>query len=169
MPPSAPLAWMPRSRWDALVRGEDCPLCTELRTPDTANEHGYPVMNLDMSRLRLGANQAIAGYCVLICTKHVREPFQLGRQERALYFEDLMRAGQAVEAVFGSIKLNFQMLGNLVPHLHTHIIPRYYGDLAPGRPLDPSHQVHLLGAEEASERAGLLRTAVQNVSRNDRC
>ncbi len=158
---------MPRPRWDALVRGQSCPLCAELRAPDDANEHGYPVAELDLSRLRLAANQAVAGYCVLICKQHVREPFELGRQERTLYFEDLMRAGRAIETVFGSIKLNFQMLGNLVPHLHTHITPRYYGDPAPGRPLDPSHQVHLLGADHARERAELLRAALRNQPRED--
>lgn len=158
---------MPRPRWDALARGDDCPLCAELRAPDGANDHGYPVADLDMSRLRLAANQAVRGYCVLVCKRHVREPFELGRQERALYFEDLMRAGRAIEAVFGSIKLNFQILGNQVPHLHTHIIPRYYGDPAPGRPLDPSHQQHLLGADDARERAELLRAALHDQPRED--
>ena len=159
---------MPRPRWDALVRGEDCPLCAELRAPDEANDHGYPVADLDMSRLRLATNQTVAGYCVLVCTRHVREPFELGRQERTLYFEDLMRAGRAIEMVFGSIKLNFQILGNEVPHLHTHITPRYYGDPAPGRPLDPLHQVHRLAIDATRERVKLLRAALQNQPREER-
>jgi len=54
------------------------------------------------------------------------------------------------------------MLGNLLPHLHTHIVPRYYGDPAPGRPLDPSHAVHLLRAADVrsgpSSYAPLCRT-----------
>ncbi len=98
---------MPRPHWDSLVRGESCPLSAELRAPDAANEYGYPVADLDMSRLRLAANQAVAGYCVLICKQHVREPFQLSWPQRTLYFEDLMRAGRAIETVFGSTKLNF--------------------------------------------------------------
>lgn len=31
--------------------------------------------------------------------------------------------------------MNFQTLGNALPHLHTHIVPRYIGDPAPGEPL----------------------------------
>ena len=27
---AAPKAWMPREQWEALVRGEQCPLCAEM-------------------------------------------------------------------------------------------------------------------------------------------
>lgn len=30
--------------------------------------------------------------------------------------------------------MNFEMLGNSLPHLHTHVVPRYLDDGEPGRP-----------------------------------
>jgi hypothetical protein len=33
--------WMLRERWDALVRGEQCPLCAEMQSTVPANEFGY--------------------------------------------------------------------------------------------------------------------------------
>jgi diadenosine tetraphosphate (Ap4A) HIT family hydrolase len=42
---------------------------------------------------------------------------------------------RALEAVFRPVKLNLMTLGNGVPHLHTHVVPRYPGDPAPGGPL----------------------------------
>ena len=32
------------------------------------------------------------------------------------------------------LKMNYQTLGNTVPHLHTHLIPRFAEDPAPGHP-----------------------------------
>lgn len=36
---------------------------------------------------------------------------------------------------FHPLKINYQTLGNRVPHLHTHVTPRYRDDPAPGAPL----------------------------------
>jgi diadenosine tetraphosphate (Ap4A) HIT family hydrolase len=32
------------------------------------------------------------------------------------------------------VKLNYDLLGNSLPHLHTHVIPRYADDPRPGWP-----------------------------------
>ena len=62
-----PKQWMTRARWDALVRGEDCPLCREVQSAEQANDFGSTVADLRFSRLRLVRNQYVKGYCVLIC------------------------------------------------------------------------------------------------------
>jgi hypothetical protein len=67
-------------------------------------------------------------------------------------FDDLVRVGRALARAFRPIKLNYQILGNLVPHLHAHVQPRYYGDPAPGRPLDPSHRLVPLTDDEYRQR-----------------
>ena len=55
--------------------------------------------------------------------------------------------------------MNFQLLGNLVPHLHARIVPRYYGDPAPGRPLDLGDQMVRLAPQEYEERVRLIQEA----------
>ena len=153
--------WMPREQWDALVRGEGCPLCAAVAAEQAADEYGYTVADLSLSRLRLAANQFVPGYCVLICARHVREPYDLDAAERARYFEDMMRAAQALDQVFNPVKMNFQLLGNAVPHLHCHLLPRYYGDPAPGRPLDPNLGTRLLTRQEAEARVASIRAALR--------
>jgi diadenosine tetraphosphate (Ap4A) HIT family hydrolase len=37
--------------------------------------------------------------------------------------------------VFAPCHMNYQLLGNSVPHLHVHLVPRYLDDIAPGKPL----------------------------------
>jgi diadenosine tetraphosphate (Ap4A) HIT family hydrolase len=151
---------MPRERWDQLVRGEDCPLCRDLAGEAQPNEFHYPVTELRLSRLALASNQWVPGYCVLTCRLHVREPFELSLDDRARYFDDLMRAARAIDILFKPVKLNYQILGNVVPHLHTHIEPRYYGDPAPGRPIDTAEQVVHLSPDEYEQRARAIREAL---------
>ncbi|MFN8496588.1 MAG: HIT family protein [Anaerolineae bacterium] len=156
----APTEWMPREEWDALVRGDDCPLCAEVASVEPANEYGYTVADLAISRLRLNANQSVPGYCVLICHRHAREPFELAPEDRALFFEDMLHAAAVIEAVYGAIKMNYQILGNAVPHVHAHIVPRYYGDPAPSRPIDPGAATVLLAPDEYARQAGAIRAAL---------
>jgi diadenosine tetraphosphate (Ap4A) HIT family hydrolase len=158
--PDAPDMWMPRERWDALVRGEDCPLCAECRSAEEENAEGFTVARLRLSQVRLQRNQYVAGYAVLICARHVVEPHELAPDERDAFFDDLARAGRALARVFAPIKLNYQMLGNLVPHLHAHVVPRYYGDPAPGRPIDPGARAVALAPAEYAERVRRLREAL---------
>jgi diadenosine tetraphosphate (Ap4A) HIT family hydrolase len=53
--------------------------------------------------------------------------------------------------------MNVRILGNAVPHLHCHIIPRFYGDPAPGKPLDPYGRRLTLAPEEYEQRLTLIR------------
>ena len=151
---------MPRERWDALVRGDGCPLCAEVASDEPANDEGYWIADLAISRLRLSIHQSLPGYCVLLCKKHVREPYDLPHKEQLLFFEDMMRAGRALERVFAPAKMNFELLGNAVPHLHCHIKPRYYGDPAGGIPIWPDVYPLVLSPGEYEERVALIRAAL---------
>ena len=162
--PTPPNEWMPREQWDALVRGENCPLCNEVASANAANEYGYTIADLAFSRLRLAANQFVAGYCVLVCKKHVKELYDLAESERGEYVADLVRAAKAIETVYHPIKMNFEILGNSVPHLHCHIVPRYYGDPAPGRPIDPGLRQVLLGPAAYEQRVQSIQGALERVA-----
>jgi diadenosine tetraphosphate (Ap4A) HIT family hydrolase len=156
---------MPREQWDALVRGEGCPLCAEIASNKSADEEGLYVADLGISRLRLQKNQFVSGYCVLMCHQHVREPYDLSKPERERFFDDMTRVGRALDQVFSPLKMNFNILGNAVPHLHAHIVPRYYGDSAPHHPIDPNADQMLLPPQEYERRIALIRTALA-VSKN---
>jgi diadenosine tetraphosphate (Ap4A) HIT family hydrolase len=158
-----PNAWMPREQWDALVQGDDCPLCAEVESTEASNAYGYTIADLSLSRLRLAANQAIPGYCLLICTTHVREWYQLSSGDAARYFDDLRRASLALEQVFSPVKMNFEILGNAIPHLHCHIKPRFYGDPAPAMPWNVDLAPVQLSAEEYEERVQRIRAALESI------
>jgi diadenosine tetraphosphate (Ap4A) HIT family hydrolase len=57
-------------------------------------------------------------------------------------------------------KLNFEILGNATPHLHVHVKPRYYGDIAPGIPIDQNAYTVHLAPEEYEARVQAIRLAL---------
>ena len=65
---------------------------------------------------------------------HVAEATELSDEDAAGYWREVLAASRAVEAHFRPLKLNLMQLGNSLPHLHTHVIPRYEEDANPGGP-----------------------------------
>ena len=61
---------------------------------------------------------------------------KLTEDEAIRYWREVLRVGRVMAAYFGAVKLNIEMLGNWVPHLHTHITSRYADDdIAPNEPI----------------------------------
>lgn len=76
------------------------------------------------------------GYSVVVWRgRHVAEPTELSAEEATAYWLEVLRVGQAIENVLEPVKLNYDLLGNSLPHLHTHVVPRYADDPRPGWPL----------------------------------
>jgi len=121
------------ARWDTLVAGQGCPL--DAPRPES-NEHWDLVGPLAVSSLYLAKNQTYRGQCQLIFdTRHVSRMDQLSRPEWSSFASDLYVAQQAVMRVLRPDHINIESLGNVVPHLHWHIIPRYVGDPKWGAPI----------------------------------
>lgn len=75
------------------------------------------------------------GYTVVVWRgRHVAEPTELSEDEAAAYWLELLRIGRAIEEHFEPVKLNYDLLGNSLPHVHTHVMPRYADDPRPGWP-----------------------------------
>jgi diadenosine tetraphosphate (Ap4A) HIT family hydrolase len=65
----------------------------------------------------------------------VADPCDFTDDELAGYWADVRTAAKAIELAYRPCQLNYGTFGNAVPHVHTHITPRYPDDPAPGRPL----------------------------------
>lgn len=102
------------------------------------------------------------GYSVFVWHgRHVAEPTELSDEESSGYWAELMRVTKAIETKFQPAKINLQMLGNGVPHLHTHIVPRYIGDPAPMAPLPfPESDAGKLPEEDVQRDAATLRSLI---------
>jgi diadenosine tetraphosphate (Ap4A) HIT family hydrolase len=68
------------------------------------------------------------GFARVIWNEHVREVSDLADEDRLLLNEAVWKLEQAVREVMQPLKVNVASLGNVVPHLHWHVIPRYADD-----------------------------------------
>ncbi len=98
----------------------DCPLCTTVG--------GELIWQNDFARVIFADEAAYPGFCRVVLKQHIAEMTDLSANERI----ELMNIVWAVEAVIRATlkphKINLACLGNMVPHLHWHIIPRWTDD-----------------------------------------
>lgn len=82
----------------------------------------------DFCRVVLVDDPAYPGFCRVILQRHVKEMTDLEDAAR----QRLMAVVFAVETVVRDVlqpdKINLASLGNVVPHLHWHVIPRFADD-----------------------------------------
>ena len=116
-----------------LKRGEGCPMCAQGRPEET--EYGARFFAGEVADAYLQKAKIQRGYSVVIWRgRHVAEPTELSDDEAAQYWRELLEAGRRLETQLKPVKLNYDILGNSLPHLHTHVVPRYADDPKPGWP-----------------------------------
>jgi len=114
--------------------GESCPQCEGGRVAET--EHGVRYFEGAHADGYLQKHGPTLGYSVVIFRdRHVGDLQSMTAGEHAGFWTDVSSVAKAIEAAFGPIHLNFQILGNQDPHVHVHIVPRYDPDPAPSLPL----------------------------------
>jgi diadenosine tetraphosphate (Ap4A) HIT family hydrolase len=73
----------------------------------------------------LGDPQILPGYCLLYPDPVVADLHILSPPARTQFLGDLGLLGEAVMQLTGARRINYEMLGNVEPALHAHVIPRY--------------------------------------------
>lgn len=146
------------AEWQRRLAGADCPACA------APPEHDDPLWlaTLPSGRVRLQDDGDFPGYCILYHRRHVTELHELTPPERARLIEDLSRLAQAVADCCRPAKLNYACLGNLVPHLHWHVVPRYPTDGYWGRPFSdrPTDQRRPLPPADYARLRAALQAAL---------
>src|SRR5262245_39186442 len=103
-----------------------CPLC--LPRPEYS-DHWLLVAKLSSSTLYLDRNQTYRGHCQLIYDgAHIEGLESLSPEDFGRFTQDLHRAARAIAHVCQPDRMNYASLGNVVPHLHWHLVPRYKSD-----------------------------------------
>ena len=123
--------WDQPEAWAAACAGATCPICVKGAPDDVVGE-------LSVSWVTAQAHGApLPGYACVVSKRHVVEPFELPPSERQAFWADCMLTAEILADLHRPVKMNYQISGNSIPHLHMHLFPRFRGDPWGGGPLDP--------------------------------
>lgn len=107
-----------------MTNQSPCSLCEKMVAPPT----GEVVWEFRHSIAFLGPWQMYRGYCVLVARDHAAELFLLDQGVRRSYLDEMCLLARAIAETFQPRKMNYELLGNQVPHLHWHLFPRFEQD-----------------------------------------
>ena len=105
-------------------------------------------------------DQFFRGWTVLVLKRHATELFELSGADRAKLADEVATVAAALARLYSAVKINYALLGNQIPHIHWHVIPRLRDDPAPRDSVwTVSHEPHRLAAAELSGQISALRAA----------
>jgi diadenosine tetraphosphate (Ap4A) HIT family hydrolase len=98
----------------------NCPLC---ETPG-----GKLLWQDDFCHVVLADEPDYPGFVRVILNAHVKEMTDLPPADRQRLLQVVLASEAALREVVAPDKVNLASLGNVVPHLHWHVIPRFADD-----------------------------------------
>lgn len=122
-------AWDDPSHWEELKKPSACPICLAGHPEDVLADH-------PATWITAGPDAPLPGYACVVSKRHVVEPFDLPADDLAAFWDEAMSAARVLQRLFTPAKLNYEIHGNTIPHLHLHLFPRYAGDPYVGGPID---------------------------------
>ncbi len=136
----------------------DCWICKGLRDP------AHLVFFESRTSIgKLNPDQFFKGYSFVTLKWHSEELYQLSDKDRKSFLEDMSRIALALSEALNPDKMNYELLGNGMPHLHWHLVPRYKTDPFWGRPIwmGPRHRKRLT-REDYGELIARINARLQN-------
>jgi diadenosine tetraphosphate (Ap4A) HIT family hydrolase len=131
-----------------------CELCEGSGGEELYRDHQLRVVLVDDAQY--------PGFCRVIWQTHVKEMTDLAPTERSAMMQMVMKVETALREAMNPDKINLASLGNMTPHLHWHVIPRFADDAHFPTPVWASAQRATDAATLASRKAQLdaLRAAL---------
>ena len=121
-------------QWLFQAQKENCPYCRKDEDPSQSST----LKLFKYSELCAHPRVCLQGTCYLITREHYVELFDLGDDALLGFMKEVQVAAKVLKEVTGAFKINYEIHGNTVPHLHLHLFPRYMDDPFAGVPIDTS-------------------------------
>jgi diadenosine tetraphosphate (Ap4A) HIT family hydrolase len=127
----------------------------------------YRIADCGLATAYLHDDQFFPGWTVLVLNRHATELFELAAPERARLMDEVARVAQALAREFRAVKVNYALLGNQLPHIHWHLIPRGSDDPAPREAVWAVAHVPVAPGVDGAARIGAIRARLAERRRPD--
>lgn len=107
-----------------IKMSNDCFYC---KKDSRLHELMIDIEELQISNFYLNKDQTYPGRSILSFKQHKKELFELTPSQLHCFMEDLSKAAKSIQDAFSPDKINYAIYGDLVSHLHVHIVPKYKG------------------------------------------
>ena len=112
------------------MSSQSCKACV-----GTWPDRSHFIAECELTRAYLHDDQFFPGWTVLVLKRHATELFHLSRDERSRLMEEVSGVAALLAQKWQAVKINYELLGNQLPHIHWHLIPRLPQDPAPLEPV----------------------------------
>jgi len=106
-------------RWRRWCEPEHCPVCLDEQPPgDTVT-----IRETEFAWLKAHPRVCLPGTCYVLSKTHVVELDDLSESVLLRFMKDVQTSARALKHVTKAVKINYEIHGNTVPHLHMHLFP----------------------------------------------
>ena len=121
------------------------------------------IADLGLSNAYLHDDQFFLGWTIVVFKRHATELFHLAPTERIQLMEEVNLVAKTLAQIYEARKINYELLGNQLPHIHWHVIPRLANDPAPLEPVwQVQHEPLLPSGSELQDTIQRLQQAIQS-------
>lgn len=128
-------------------------------------ENPFFVAEMKTGYVVIGDSQKFRGYTLFLHKEHKEELYELAEEPKKEFLMEMSIVAEAVAKAFRPDKLNYELLGNSIRHLHWHIFPRYKNDSAANQPIwvvpKEIRDAAVPSREEVEELKNMLRQTLK--------
>lgn len=111
-----------------------CYFCDEIQKAKDNRSENF-LSELSETFVFLKDSKLFPGYCLVVSKEHHEQLPELPKEKQMAIFADVCHVAGVVYSELSPQRINYECLGNLVSHIHWHVVPRYKDDPLPHGPI----------------------------------
>lgn len=101
---------------------KNCMYCTK---SDELKDFAVEIAELNESYISLCRDSDYKGRCVVVLKDHKSELYELDSKQFDVYMKEVCMVSRAIKRAFNADKINIAVYGDVVTHIHIHVVPKF--------------------------------------------